>query len=154
MQVGNYILQVTFSCKMVLFENSVVKLDYDPTTDILVVEYPDLHDYLLSEVKHSIDKMLQIIRSYDIKYLLLDSTRTVSSVEENESREVATYLAAGIMKTRVLKVARVQSPMEAVEKRAQCNIKHIQESLPLPFQLKNFTEKAVALEWLQVNKIL
>ena len=138
---------------MILFENSVVRLDYDPTTDVVVVEYPDLHDYLLPEIKYSIDKMVEVIRNYDIKHLLLDSTRTVFSVGEEQSKEVAMYLAAGIMKTRVQKVARVQSPVEAVEKRAQGNIKHIQESQPLPFKLQNFTDSSVALEWLNESKI-
>lgn len=133
---------------MILFKDSVVSLDYDPTTDIVVVEYPDLHDYLLVEIKHSINKMIEIIRNYDIKKLMLDSTRTVSSVNEQESRETATYLAAGIAITRVQRVARLQSPVEAVESRAKGNIKHIQESQLLPFELKNFTDNAMALEWL------
>jgi len=134
---------------MILFENSVIKLDYDPVTDIAVVEYPDLHDYMLSEIKHSIDILVETIRNYDVKKLLLDSTRTVSSVKEEESRDIATYLAAGIMKTRVQKVARVQSPVSAVETRAQGNIKHIKESQALPFLLQNFTDGEEALAWLQ-----
>ncbi len=56
---------------MILFVNSVIKLNYEPATDIAVVEYPDLHDYLLPEIKHSIDKMVDVIRNYDIKNLLL-----------------------------------------------------------------------------------
>lgn len=134
---------------MILFENSVIRLDYDPATDIVVVEYPDLHDYLLPEIKHSLDIMVEVVRNYDIKKLMLDSNRTVSSVQESESRHVAVYLAAGIAKTRVQKVARVQSPVEAVESRAQGNIKHLQESQQLPFQLQNFTDKETALEWLK-----
>lgn len=134
---------------MILLENSILRLDYNPATDILEVEYPDLHNYLLSEIKHNIDIMMEIVRSYDVKRLLLDSTRSVSSVNADESREIATYLAAGITGTRVQKVARVQSPETAVETRAQKNIKHIRETQQLPFQLQNFTSKVDALEWLK-----
>ena len=134
---------------MILLENSILRLDYNPATDILEVEYPDLHNYLLSEIKHNIDIMMEIVRSYDVKRLLLDSTRSVSSVNADESREIATYLAAGITGTRVQKVARVQSPETAVETRAQNNIKHIRETQQLPFQLQNFTSKVDALEWLK-----
>lgn len=137
---------------MILFENSTVKLLYDPTTDIAVVEYPDLHDYMLSEIKYSIDILVDTVRNYDIRKLLLDSTRTVSTVSEEQSREVATYLAVGIMKTRVSMVARVQSPAKAVETRAQNNINHIRESQQLPFLLENFTDKSVAMEWLINHK--
>lgn len=134
---------------MVLFENSIVRVDYNPATDIVVVEYPDLHSYLVPEIKHSIDILVDIIRNFDIKKLLLDSTRTVTSVSEDEGREVASYLAAGVARTRVRKVARVQSPVSAMEARAQGNIAHIQKTQQLPYQLQNFTDKKVAIEWLK-----
>jgi len=88
---------------MILFQNSIIKLDYTPATDILAVEYPDLHDFLLPEIKHSINIMVDNIRNYDVKKILLDSTKTIVSVGEAESREVATYLASGLVKTRVQK---------------------------------------------------
>lgn len=134
---------------MILFKNNIITLDYSPATDIVVVEYPDLHDYLLPEIKHSIDILVDTIKNYDIKRLLLDSTRTVIDVSEEESIEIAVYLAAGVMKTRVQKVARIQSPSAQVEKTAESNIDHIQATQPLPFELLNFTSKAEALQWLK-----
>ncbi|WP_377492229.1 hypothetical protein [Pontibacter toksunensis] len=136
---------------MVLFDNSIIRLDYNPATDILEVEYPDLHDYLLSEIKRSIDTLLDTVRSYYVKRLLLDSTRTIISVGDEESREIATYLAAGLARTRVQKVARVQSPSTTVETTAQHSIRHIQEAQALPFQLQNFSSKTLAMEWLASN---
>jgi len=134
---------------MILFQNSIIKLDYNPATDILEIAYPDLNGYLLPEIQYSINLMVDIIKNYDIKKLLLDSTRSVSSVSDEDSREVATYLAAAIMKTRVVKVARLQSQSTTIEKRTQGNIRHIRDSLPLPFQLQIFSNKAGAFEWLQ-----
>jgi hypothetical protein len=134
---------------MVLFENSIVKLDYSPATDILEVAYPDLHGYLLPEIKHTITIMMDYIKNYDVKKLLLDSTRTLVAVSEEESREVALTLAAGIMTTRVGKVARVQSPSSEVEQTAQGNISHLKETQQLPFELRNFTSKTEALTWLK-----
>jgi len=136
---------------MILFENSVVKLDYNPATDILDVAYPDLHDYLLPEIKHSINILVDTIKGYDVKKLLLDSTRTVIAVDEAESREIAVYLAGGIMQTRVQKVARVESPSKSVEATAEVNIRHIRETQQLPFQLHNFTSKHEAVDWLIAN---
>jgi hypothetical protein len=136
---------------MVLFESSVLKLDYSPATDILEVEYPDLHDFLLPEIKRSIDTLVDVVRNYDVKKLLLDSTRTVVSVNDAESREIASYLAMGLAGTRLWKVARVQSPSAAVETRAQDNIRNIQNAQPLPFQLRNFTGKAEAMAWLRAG---
>jgi len=134
---------------MILFENSIIKLNYDPSTDILEIQYPDLKDYLLPEIKHSIDVMVDIIKNYDIKRLLLDSTKTTSSVTEEQSRDIATYLATGIAKTRVEQVARLQSPVPETEERAQKNIQKLHQTMEMPFQLLNFTDKILALNWLQ-----
>lgn len=136
---------------MILLDNGLLKLDYSPSTDILEVEYPDLHDFMLSEIRHNINILIDTVRYYDVKRVLLDSTRTVISVSDEESREVAMYLAAGLMKTRLQKVARVQSPSEAVEKTAQGNMRHIKETQSLPFELQNFTSKTEALDWLKSN---
>ena len=137
---------------MLLFKNSIITLDYNPAADILEVAYPDLHGFLLPEIKHSIDIMIDNVKNYDVKRILLDSTRTVISVSEEESREITVCLAAGFMKTRVQKLARLQSAKASVEDTAQENIKHITETLPLTFQLKNFTSKAEALAWLSAHE--
>lgn len=134
---------------MILFENSIVKLDYDPATDILEIAYPDLHGYLLPEIKHTISIMVDYIRNYDVKKLLLDSSRTEIFVSAAESKEVASFLAAGIGTTRVEKVARVQSPSEAVEQTAEGNIRHLRQAQQLPFELQNFTGKPEAVAWLK-----
>lgn len=134
---------------MILFENSIFRLDYDPATDILDIKYPDLHGFLLPEIKHSIDIMVDIIKNYDIKKVLLDSTRTAISVSSEESREITVYLAAGFMRTRAHKVARVQSSSQGVEDTAQANIQHLKDSRPLSFDLKNFSSKAEAIDWLK-----
>ncbi|WP_377062545.1 hypothetical protein [Rufibacter immobilis] len=133
---------------MILFQNSVIQLDYDPATDILEVVYPDLHGYLIPEVKHSIDILFEKVRSYDVKNLLLDSSNTISSVNEEQSRDISSYLATGLAQTRLKKVARVQSLVVDVEKTAQSNIQHIESTLALPFQLRNFSEKSAAWDWL------
>lgn len=138
---------------MLLFKNSIITLDYNPAADILEVAYPDLHGFLLPEIKHSIDILIDNVKNYDVKRILLDSTRTVISVSEEESREITVCLAAGFMKTRVQKLARLQSGMASVEATAQGNIKHITETLPLPFQLKTFTSRAEALAWLSAREV-
>ena len=133
---------------MILLNNSIVELDYNPATDVLEVAYPDLHDYLLPEVKHTIDNMVDIIKNYDIGKLLLDSSRTSILVSTERSTEISMHLAAGLAKTRLSKLARVQSLSNAVETTAQNNISKISTSLNLPFKLQTFTCKGDALEWL------
>ncbi|TPE41047.1 hypothetical protein [Pontibacter mangrovi] len=133
---------------MILFENSIVVLAYSPATDIVEIKYPDLHGYLLPEIKHTIRNMVQVIKNYDVKRVLLDSTRTHVSVSDEESREVATFLATELAKTRVERVARLKSASDRVEKLAVANMGVIKLSGSIPFLLENFTTKEEAMAWL------
>lgn len=137
---------------MILFENHILKLVYTPATDILDAQYPDLHDFLLPEIKHSIEFLIDKVKNYDIKYLLLDTTRTVFSVSPEESREIALYLATGLSKTRIQKLARVKSLNFDVETRAKGTMQYIIDSGMVSYQLKSFPDKAEALEWLKVKQ--
>lgn len=133
---------------MILFDNSLVKLDYNPTTDILEVAYPDLQEYLLADVKISFDNLVENIMSYDVKRVLLDSSQTIVSVSTEKSREITTHLVAGLSKTRLQKLARLQSSSPFVESTADGNIRHVKATLSLPFDFQNFTSRAEAVEWL------
>jgi hypothetical protein len=138
---------------MVLYENGLIRLDYDPATDVLNIRYPDLYDYLLPEIRNSIDILVDTIRNYDVKKVLLDSSKTHVGVDRERSREVTMYLVSGFLKTRLQKLARVQSLSEAVEQTAQANISHVHASLSLPFEFRNFTERQEALGWLAEDKL-
>ena len=133
---------------MILFRNSILILDYNPSTDIMEVDYPDFPDYLIPEIKNSLDILFEHVRSYDVTKLLIDSSKTLTDVKDEDSRVVALYLVNGLIKTRLQKVARVQSLVTSVENRAQENLKQIQQHVNLPFQVQNFSNKYDALIWL------
>ncbi len=137
---------------MILFENSIIQLHYTPATDVLEVNYPDLHAYLLPEIKHSIGILVDTVKSYDIKKLLLDSTGTIQTVGHEESREITLALAKGMAQTRLQKVARVQALRPSVEALAKENIQHLEQVVTLPFELQHFTDKTTALRWLQQER--
>ncbi|MGV3539063.1 MAG: hypothetical protein ACO1OQ_04585 [Rufibacter sp.] len=134
---------------MVLFENGILKLDYNPATDILEVAYPDLVGYLLPEIKNSIEVLIDTLVNYDVKRLLLDSSNTSVSVSPQESQEITVYLVTGLAKTRLQKVARLQSGSQAVESTAAHNVHHVKQKGLLTFPVENFTEKRQAVAWLQ-----
>lgn len=134
---------------MILYPNSPILMDYNPATDILCVEYPDLETFMLPAIKHSLVMLVEAIRNYDVSKLLLDASRTNISVSVEESRAVTMQLAADLMKTRLQKVARVQPIDQIRENNAQENIRKIIESGLLPYQLQTFANKAEAMDWLK-----
>ncbi|NEM99683.1 hypothetical protein [Pontibacter burrus] len=133
---------------MILLENSIMKLEYNPATDILDVKYPDLFGYLLPEIRHSIDTLLETVISYDVKKVLLDSRETIVSIKPEESTDVSVYMASGLANTRLQKLARLQSADTEVEGRAEENFHLIKKSLKLTYELKIFSDKDKAMAWL------
>jgi hypothetical protein len=133
---------------MILYRDYIIKLDYDPATDILQVDYPDLQSAQLSEVRHSLTLLVEAIRNYDVKKLLLDASSTSINVSHEESKELTLKLAADLASTRIKKLARVQPINMRDEVRAQENIKNLHKSGLLPYQLQTFATKYEALRWL------
>lgn len=125
-----------------------MKLEYNPATDILDVKYPNLFGYLLPEIKHSIDTLLETVISYDVKKLLLDSRETMVSIKPEESKDISVYLASGLVNTRLQKLARLQSADAEVEGRAEGNFHLIKNSLKLSYELRIFSDKDKAMAWL------
>ncbi|AKD04623.1 hypothetical protein POKO110462_11005 [Pontibacter korlensis] len=134
---------------MILFENGVIKLEYLPASDILELAYPDLHEFILPEIKNSVDVLVGNAINYDVKKVLPDSSRTLVEVNDEKSRETTVYLIEGLMKTRISKLAKLQSGNSVVEITAQNNISHVLQSMPLTFDLRSFSNKADALKWLE-----
>ena len=133
---------------MVLYKSSILSLDYHPASDIMEVDYPDLDGFVLSEVRNSLTLMVDTIRHYDVKKLLLDASKTVITISEEENRELTLRLAADLAKTRLQKVARIQPVDSLREVRAQQNIERAREAGLLPYELKTFGSKEDALAWL------
>lgn len=63
-----------------LIYSGVITLDYDPPTDILETSMPDIKEFALSEVSFCLGLIVESIRNYDIKHLLLDSSKSVIEV--------------------------------------------------------------------------
>lgn len=139
---------------MLLYQNGLIKLDYDPGKDILCVQYPDLHEYLLPEISHSVNVIVETVRNYDIKSLLLDGRQTIVTTPPEYGREIALQLAAGLARTRLQKLARLESFNPEVEKRAVANVQAVQTKIAPPFELKNFTDEDQARAWLSTEKNL
>ncbi|MBD1396504.1 hypothetical protein H9Q13_04950 [Pontibacter sp. JH31] len=134
---------------MILLQNSVLKLEYNPATDILQVRYPDLQSMHLSEIKHNLNIMVDTIRNYDVRKLLLDASHTNIEINDEENRAMSMELAAQLSKTRLIKLARIQPASKDREVKAQENIEVLQRSGLISYELRSFTNHREALAWLE-----
>lgn len=128
-----------------IIPNKLIKLDYDPTKDILFVEWPDFNYFSLAELHQILNNIVETIRHYDINYLMIDARTTVVSIKESDYNIIALNFAQELMKTRVKKVARLSTTDVNREKQvASLKIKS-----GLTVDLESFETVDEALEWFQ-----
>ncbi|PKV75088.1 hypothetical protein [Pontibacter ramchanderi] len=134
---------------MILLQNSILRLEYNPATDILQVRYPDLQRFHMSEIRHSLHVMVETIRNYDVRKLLLDARTTAVEIEEDENRQLTMELVAMLAKTRLVKIARIQPYDPEREARAQHNIEEARKAGLLSYEVATFSTPDDALAWLK-----
>ncbi|QCR22868.1 hypothetical protein [Pontibacter sp. SGAir0037] len=129
---------------MILYSNGIVQLDYDPATDILFMQWPDFHQFVLPEVKQSLDIILETIRNYDVKKLLIDSSGTVVDLSDSDYKPIMVKFVQNLMQTRLVKMARILSADITREER----VNQVEQETKPRFVFRNFQTKEAALEWL------
>ncbi len=103
---------------------------------------------MLPEIKNSLTLMVDTIRHYDVKKLLLDASKSMVAISEEENKELMKKLAVDLANTRLQKVARIQPVDPLREIRAQQNIEGLRQEGLLPYQVKTFSSKLEAIDWL------
>ncbi|GAB3528705.1 hypothetical protein GCM10027443_07030 [Pontibacter brevis] len=129
---------------MILFQNGFVKLDYDPTTDILYVDMPTVDNLVLPEVRQALRIIVEHVRNYDVKRLLIDARKTEVEVSEETYATMLADFRQNLMATRLKKLARIVSGSTIRENA----VKKVYEKQKLTIEIRSFTEVAPAVEWL------
>lgn len=127
-----------------IIPSPVIRLDYEPATDVLSVEWPDVHEHSLGEVEHVLDVVAQAARLYDVRYLLADTRRGIVTVPEQRYRELLLRFAGSLAATRVLKLARVVTAETLREDATRQAMREAALSVPV----KSFHSTEEALRWL------
>ena len=134
---------------MIIYQNSIITLDYNPSTDILSVALPDIQAHSISEVERCFDIIVEHVISYDVKKILLDSSKAVVDVEDEAYRSLILQFSRELMKTRLQKIARIATLVASQERRATLVTEEVYQLNPDPIAAyQNFTDQAEALEWL------
>jgi hypothetical protein len=132
---------------VILYEDGYIKLDYDPSTDVLYAPSPDIHKDELLYLYKAFSIIVDTLINYDIKYLLLDASYSQTTVSEEEYTIVMEQLVRDLGATRLQKLARVVSSSQMRELKAT---RYLHEAPDLfPYVLQNFTSKEAAEKWLK-----
>lgn len=136
---------------MKLFSNGYFQLDYTAANDIISLALPDMQSAGLSQAEQCFNIMLEHVKNYHVKNLLLDSSKAIVEVDDEAYHKLIYQVSMKLKETRLMKVARIASATEGLEKMA----KKVQESVintqPATYKIRNFTNKEEAMEWLTSN---
>lgn len=130
---------------MILFKNSYITLEYDPQTDILSVDMPTVDHLILPEVKLTLNILVEHVRNYNVKKLLVDARKTVVEVDETTYTHLVEGFSRELMATNIEKVARIVTKSTIREG----VVKKVYGKEDLPIKFRSFEEREEALEWLK-----
>lgn len=89
--------------------NKFLKLDYNPKTDVLQVEWPNMHDYTLPEVKYIIGELVETVKNYDVKRILADTRRSQITIPMDAYSHIINEMTLQLATTRLQKFAKIHT---------------------------------------------
>ena len=137
---------------MLLHKDGLIELNYDVVSDVLKVKWPDLTGFTMPEINYSLTKLIDTLRHYDIKKLLVDSrTSSVADVSQEEYHNVLFGFAKKLMTTRLEKMARIETADRSRENVVTQTADEAVNNLGIQYEFQNFTDEKTALRWLTAS---
>ena len=129
---------------MIIFKNGFICLFYEPATDILSFEMPNVDNVVMPEMERSLNIIVEHTRNYDVKRILLDARNTDIWVEDKEYSGIIAAFYRNLAATRVQRVARIVKP----DSKRESIVNKVLDAAVLPMQVQRFTEELSARGWL------
>ncbi|HEY4650055.1 MAG TPA: hypothetical protein VIG72_01525, partial [Pontibacter sp.] len=134
---------------MQLHKDGLIELNYNVASDILIMRWPDLTGFTMPEIDYAIRKIIDTLRHYDIKHLLVDSRfSTLSDLTRDEYQQVLVNFVQHLKTTRLQKLARICTPDASRELVIDETADLAINQLAIKFHFRNFADEVAALMWL------
>lgn len=130
---------------MILFKNGIISLDYDPTKDIIFVDMPTVNHVVMPEVREALRIIVEHVRNYDVKNLLVDARETEVDVSEETYASMVAEFSQNLMATRLKKLARIVTTSVVREN----VVKKVYQENKLTVEFQSFTDLDTAIKWLE-----
>ena len=129
---------------MQLYKSRNIILRYNIASAILSVEWPTRKEPSISEVRQSLQVLVNYIRKYNIENLLLNESENVFLPHKAEYKLIVTQFKRALQSTRIKRVARVMTSQIEREEA----IKNLIKILEPEVVLRNFNTRTAAIAWL------
>ncbi|MBC5774751.1 hypothetical protein H8S95_11810 [Pontibacter sp. KCTC 32443] len=137
---------------MLLHKDGLIELNYDVVHDILKVNWPDLTGATMPEINYSLKKLIDTLRHFDIKRLMVDSRgSSVADISREDHQAIIFNFAKKLMSTRLEKMARIETKDNARETVVVQTAEEAIHNLGIQYQFRNFSDELSAYKWLCEN---
>ncbi|MBC5775300.1 hypothetical protein H8S95_14570 [Pontibacter sp. KCTC 32443] len=136
---------------MILHKDGLILMDYDVASDILVVKWLASKTSSSSELSYTMKLLVDKIRSYDIKNLLIDAREDVIGITDEEYVEINMTFAQNLASTRLQRVARLGTTNTNRENFVQELAEDVQALPEANVVYQEFQDETIAIQWLQQN---
>ncbi len=133
---------------MILYQDSLLSLDYDASTDIMYVQWPNLTDADLPDLQTAIKALIDTIKHYDIKKLLIDSRVSRVDIPDEIYRPLIFSLIGQLKESRIQRMARVMPENTYREVHLQSYTQQMQAANMFTYAIAEFESKEKAFAWL------
>lgn len=132
---------------MILHKDRYFEHVYDVKHDMVCIKWPTIESLYLPEILNSVRILVENIKNYNIKNLLIDATETQPHSSHEDADKVVNAFIDGLKRTQLEKLARVESANQERE----TLLKDMVPSLALgcSFEIRFFKDIPSALTWLQ-----
>ncbi|GAA4431278.1 hypothetical protein GCM10023188_18650 [Pontibacter saemangeumensis] len=125
--------------------SELVNLDYNPATDVLTVEWPDIRACQADEISLALGDIVGNIRNFGVRRLLVDSRKTAGGISDGQYEKVTARFIRDIIASPVEKVARLESADAAREAR----LAGLVRGCRMTIAFRNFATREEAVRWLE-----
>ena len=136
---------------MVLHTDRYFEHIYDVKHDLVCVKWPTIESIYLPEILNSIKVLVENIKNYNIRHLLIDATDTKAHSSNEDANKVVHALLSGLQNTHLEKLARVESAIPERESVLKQMLPEV--AIQVNFEIKFFKDIASALNWLQMATV-
>ena len=132
---------------MILHTDRYFEHLYDVKNDLVFVKWPTIETIYLPEIMHSVSKLVQNVTNYNVRHLLIDASLSQNLASHEEANQVIYLLTEGLAKSRLEKLARVES--SNVNREMMLRQMVIEMNQQYPFETRFFREVAAARRWME-----
>ena len=111
----------------------------------MFVDMPTVNSLVLPEVRQALRIIVEHVRNYDVKNLLVDARKTEVEVTEESYASMLAEFSRDLMETRLQKLARIVTASTVREN----VVRSVYDQQKLSIEFKSFTELAPAVEWVK-----